>query len=48
MQRLKQKVIAFLGIKMHLLMRLEFWVCEGLLHVEYELTDTRQGDSVVD
>lgn len=27
-------------------MRLEFWVCEGLLCVEYELTDTRQGDSV--
>lgn len=47
MLRLKQKVIAFLGIKMCLLMRLEFWVCEGLLRVEYELTDTGQGDSVV-
>ena len=50
MQRLKQKVIAFLGIKMCLLMRLEFWVCEGLLCEEwrqYELTDTRQGDGVV-
>ena len=50
MLRLKQKVIVFLDVRMCLLMRLKFWVCEGLLCEEwrqYELTDTRQGDGVV-